>query len=151
MTPRLCVCLFLVLLWQGPAQGQQVNKTAVDVPAMAMSTSGISASGAVGVDLPSHATIDLPARRETSAAGLASRVIDLLATRNAVELLRLTTDEMDAYLRPPSVESEEADVFRMAGSIYHDVTSIQSERYEINLDPLKMRCVVRIRLNRPVP
>jgi hypothetical protein len=148
MKTKLCACLLLTLLWQCPAVGQNIQRTSADQSTATINKAAFETSGVARLDLPRNLSADVPTSAEMSAAGIASRVLEFLASQNPVRLDGTFAGEMDAYLRPPHGESGYSDLVERARSAYDDATSIRSDRYVVNLDPLNMRCVLRLNLNR---
>jgi len=151
MKTKLCACLLLTLLWQCPAVGQNIQRTSADQSTATINEAAFDAfetSGVARLDLPRNLSADVPTSAEMSAAGIASRVLEFLASQNRVRLDGTSAGEMDAYLRPPHGESAYSDLVERARSAYDDATSIRSDRYVVNLDPLNMRWVLRLNLNR---
>ena len=150
MKTKLCACLLLTLLWQCPAVGQNIQRTSADQSTATLSKAGFEMSGVVRLDRPRDLSADVPTSAEMGAVGIASRVLEFLASQNRVQLDGTSAGEMDAYLRPPLGDDESgyADLVQRARSVYDDATSIRSDRYVVNLDPLNMRCVLRLNLNR---
>jgi hypothetical protein len=93
----------------------------------------------------------MPVTEEMNAAGFASRIINFLASQNRIDLYGGSTDELDAYLRAPLVGGDPFGMFNRAKMLYDDATSIRSDRYEVNVDPLKMRWVFKLNLNQLSP
>lgn len=148
MIERLFACLLFALVIYTPAHGQSVRHTAADADAPVMGKSGAEPSTVAARNVPADAAPQEPADEHTMrSAGFASRIIEALASRNAIDLFRLAPDGLDAYLRPPDLRSDEDDLFRTAREAFQDVTSFRADNYVIAVDPLKMRWTVRINLS----
>lgn len=144
----LGVLLVAALLLQCPAYGQSIEQTAAQTPAASMSKASFEAMSAPRFDRPQEIAVVSPVQRGFSAAGFASALIEVLASQNAVKLEEMPSSPMDAYLRPPQNASDDSGLFRQAKTLYHTATTLRSEQAEVTFDPLKMRCALRIKLNR---
>lgn len=141
------VLLIAALLMACPAQGQSVQQTFAQTRTASMSKASFGMATVSRLDRPREIAVEEPMQRGFSAAGFASALIEVLASQNAVTLEEMSWSSMDAYLRPPQKESDDFGLFRQAKSFYNNATTIQSDRAEVNLDPLNMRCALRIKLN----
>lgn len=142
------ILIIAVLLLECPAYGQAVQQSAVQTPSASMSKASFETMPSSRLDIPREVAAETPMQRGFSAASIASALIEALASQNAVALEEMPSSPMDAYLRPPQNDSDDSGLFRQARSIYDTATTIQSSRAVVILDPLKMRCAVRIKLNR---
>lgn len=147
------VLLVAALLLQCPAYGQSIQQSAAQTLSASMSSASMNkasfeAMSGSRLDRPQEIAVESPMQRGFSAAGFASALIEVLASQNAVMLEVMPSSSMDAYLRPPQKTSNNSGLFRQAKSLYDNATTIQSEQAEIAFDPLKMRCALRIKLNR---
>ena len=148
---RTGVLLVASLLLLHPANGQGVEQSAVQGFPTSMSKTSFEAASASRLDfsdLSREIAVEAPTQQGFSAAGFASALIEVLASRNAVAPDGLPSSPLDAYLRPPQNDSDDSGLFRQAKSFYDDATTIESDRAEVILDPLKMRWALRINLNR---
>lgn len=135
--------LVLVLLMHIPAQGQ----SAAPAHSATLSKASSGSMSASTLDLTEEMAIRTDGGRGFSAFALASKLIEVLASQNAITLNDVHGGTMDAYLRPPQVHSGDAGLFRQAKSMYDYATTIESARSEIKLDPFNLRCALRINLN----
>lgn len=136
--------LIAVLLLHVPAHGQTMHQVAPEVHAGAANKASFGVISTSRLDLPAEIAEEAPASRGFSTVELASTLIEILASQNTITLDDFPSGRMDAYLRPPQEDSGGESLFRTAKSVYDNATSIESNRTEVNIDPLKMRCVVRI-------
>lgn len=145
------VLLVTALLLQCPAHGQSIQQAAAQTPSTSMSKASFEAISASRLDRPQEIAVESPMQRSFSAAGLASALIEVLASQNAVMLEEMPSSSMNAYLRPPQKKSDDSGLFRQAKTLYDTATTLRSEQAEVRIDPLKMRCAMRIKLNRLFP
>ncbi len=140
-----------LLLLQNSANGQDVAQSAVQGFPTSMSKASFEAASASRLDfsdLSREIAVEAPTQQRFSAAGFASALIEVLASRNAVTPEGMPSSPLDAYLRPPQNDYDDSGLFGQAKSIYDHATTIESDRAEVILDPLNMRCALRINLNR---
>lgn len=142
------VLLTAALLLHCPVFGQGLQHTTEHTHAISMSKASFATETASRLDVSERASADSPMDRGFSAISLASKLIDVLASQNAIAIGEFPSGPMDAYLRPPQRDADDADLFRQARSLYDGATTIYSESAIVTLDPLKMRCAVRINLQR---
>lgn len=141
------VLLIATLLLYCPVLGQSIQQTLGQTHVASMSKASFEAMSYSQLDLPVEIAAETPAQRGFSAAGFASALIEILASRNTVTLEEMPSSSMDAFLRPPQNDSDDSGLFRQAKTLYDSATTLQSTRAEVTLDPLKMRCSLRIKLN----
>ena len=148
MTIKLGTGVLLVaalLLLHCPAQGQSPAR---EYPHAVSKASYVQAGTVSRLDLPTEMSADVPVQRGWSAATLASTLIGVIATKNTLSISGLAFGEMDAFLRPPQGGDGETGLFKQARTLYNEATTIRSQSADVRLDPLNLRCQVRINLNR---
>ena len=138
--------LAALLLFHCPAQGQS---PATEAQTYAMGkASFVQAGTASRIDLPSDVAADTPVQRGWSATALASTLIGVIATKNTLTISGISSGEMDAFLRPPQSDGDDSGLFKQARSLYNEATTIRSRSADVRLDPLNLRCQLRVNLNR---
>lgn len=142
------VLLIVALLLHCPAQGQGQQHTPDQAQSISMSKASFAAESASTLDFERQMAAETSVDRGFSAASLASKLIDVLASRNAITIGEIPSGPMDAYLRPPQKEDGDSGLFRQARSFYDSATTIHSRSAVVSVDPLSMRCAVRINLQR---
>ena len=140
--------LIATLLMCCPVLGQSMAQMSVQTHSASMSKTSFEAMPYSQLDLPEVIAGETAAQRGFSAAGFATALIEILASQNAITLEEMPSSSMDAFLRPPRGGSDDSGLFRQAKNIYDSATTMQSRSAEVILDPLKMRCSLRIKLNR---
>ncbi len=78
------------------------------------------------------------------AGAFAAAVFRALAAQNTIDL----HPELDAVLRPPESDSQDPNLFDGAKDLYDAATSYRSEKAVLTIDPLSLRCRLRIDLGR---
>lgn len=149
MTIKLGTGVLLIaalLLLHCPAQGQ--SPASQEQPYAMGKASYVQGSTASSLDLQSDMGGDAPVQRGWSAAALASTLIGVIATRNTLTISGLSSGEMDAFLRPPQSGGDDTGLFKQARVLYNEATTIRSRSADVRLDPLSLRCHLRINLNR---
>lgn len=78
------------------------------------------------------------------AGTFAAAVFRALASQNTIDL----HPKLDAVLREPETDSQDQNLFDGAKDLYNAATSYRSEKAVLTIDPLTLRCRLRIDLGR---
>lgn len=164
MTIRILCCAAACVLLLLPASAQRsvelTDRAAVDRSSLQLAASPFQASAvsnfaeSIPVRIERRAANDASTAAGTAAFGrrvgsIASTVLRVLAAQNTLTLGVPDEQSMDAYLRPPDEGAfgSGATVFGQAKEMYDDVTTYRTDRYDLSIDPLSMRCRLKIRLS----
>lgn len=132
-----------------PALAQHLQRSQSSVQTVHLSATELSAQG------PGPAPsgmVTLPENRPMANAqtgNFAAAIVRILAARNMMELGIASPADMDAFLRYPEEDAPGTAVVllnraRKLYEIYNSATTFTSNRYDLKVDPLGMRCRLRI-------
>lgn len=146
---KLLTGLLLILLVQSPALGQNIQRSSAGASSVSLDAMSFEMQETSSMDLERGMETSIQARQASRATELAVALVEILASQNTYQLDGIPAGTMDAYLRQPR-ESDTSDdtIFHVAKSLYDDATSINSPRYHLKIDPLSLRCVLKVKLSR---